>query len=543
MVATTLYDGFADMADRYPDATALEVRQLALTYRELREAALALATWILTEHSGTAPTTVGLLADHSAPAYVGYLAAQRLGAAVVPLNPRFPLEGNIERARLASAEVVLADRSSGGGKFHDEANHFRPTVIELADPDVVALARCGGLPPYTARPEDVAYILFTSGSTGRPKGVPIRQRNLQPWLRNMINRYQTRPGIRFSQNCDLSFDASLFFFAAWWSGGTVVVPQNADLMSPADYAADKRITHWFLVPSIVDIAQRLGTLDERSASRLLRYSVFGGEQLTLQHSETWLRVFPRTEIDNGYGPTELTITCASYRLPGDPGDRPRTSNGAVPIGQVYPYLEHVVLDESGHAAAEGELCVRGSQRFDGYLDPSDNADRFVIFDGIRAIPHEGGPVSPRHWYRTGDVVRTEQGQLLCLGRLDDQVKVSGYRVELGEVETAVRRHLGAAQAVAIALTSPGGSSVLAVAHTGEALDAQDAIRRLRAHLPVHAIPRRFLPLTELPVNVNGKVDRWRITQMFEASDGAGNGPQTSSGLLSTGDRRHSVADI
>jgi aryl carrier-like protein len=165
----------------------------------------------------------------------------------------------------------------------------------------------------------------------------------------------------------------------------------------------------------------------------------------------------------------------------------------VPIGAVNPGLEYRILD--------GELCVRGAQRFDGYLDPADDAGRFV--------PDEA-PVLRSHWYRTGDRVSGADGALVHLGRVDGQVKIRGNRVELGEVEAALRADDRVREAAVLALPSGDGGLDLAAAYTGTPDAGQDLVAALLAALPPYMVPRAVLHLPELPLNANGKVDRGRL---------------------------------
>jgi acyl-CoA synthetase (AMP-forming)/AMP-acid ligase II len=216
-------------------------------------------------------------------------------------------------------------------------------------------------------------------------------------------------------------------------------------------------------------------------------------------------------IVNAYGPTELTLACADYTLPADEARWPRTANDTVPIGRLYPHLESVVIDADGNLADEGELCVRGGQRFDGYLDPADNASRFVACTGDRAVTVSNEPLNREHYYRTGDVVRREAGEWVHVGRLDEQVQVRGYRVELGEVEAELRRTDGVQTAVVIA-TRRGGGTELVGFYTG-ALPVADVRRALRRRLPIYMVPRRLVQLRRIPRNANGKFDRPQLHEL------------------------------
>ncbi|HET6500051.1 MAG TPA: AMP-binding protein, partial [Amycolatopsis sp.] len=355
---------------------------------------------------------------------------------------------------------------------------------------------------------DIAYILFTSGSTGAPKGVRIEHRNVNAYLEHVIPRYEAGPGARFSQFFDLTFDPSVYdMFTAWGSGATLVVPTRNDLLSPVRFVNSRRVTHWNSVPSVISFALRLRKLDPASMPTL-RWSLFCGEPLTLQQAAAWQAAAPEAVLENIYGPTEMTVTCVEHRLPRERRDWARPANGTVPIGTVYSGLEAVVLDERGRPAAEGELCLRGPQRFPGYLDPADNTGRFVTFDGELASEHDGSAtLTDGHWYRTGDRVGRHDGALVHLGRLDHQVKIRGYRVELGEIEAVLREQPGVADAVVLTFTGEKGEVELLAAYTGDRQDEDDLLAALSRALPGYMVPRTLTAFEAFPLNQNGKIDR------------------------------------
>ncbi|MFG1653248.1 AMP-binding protein [Micromonospora sp. NPDC049275] len=478
----TLYQWFAETAVRVPDATALAVGPNSFSYRELSATAAGVARRL---RELTPRPRVGLLASRTPLAYAGYLGVLRAGGTVVPLNPEYPAGRNRMLAERGGLDVVLADMEADVA-FASAAGIpvLGPEDVDAADP---------AEPPTDACPDDVAYILFTSGSTGVPKGVPIRHRNAAEFVRLHVDRYDVRPGCRLSQTFGLTFDPSVFdMFVAWAGGATLVVPTREELLDPVTYVADRALTHWYSVPSIISMARSAGTLIPGSMPSL-RWSLFAGEQLTLDHAAAWADAAVNSTVENLYGPTELTVTVTTYRLPPDRGSWPVTSNGTVPIGRIHPHLEHRLESETG------ELQVRGPQRFAGYLDPADDAGHFLD-------PRTGLPTAtpgPDAWYRTGDRVGDEQGQLVHLGRLDQQVKVLGQRIEPGEIEAALRTRCGVDDAVVLV----GDADRLVAVYTGAERTPAELRAQLRAHLPAHMVPRRFVHRTDLPLNANGKVDR------------------------------------
>jgi amino acid adenylation domain-containing protein len=497
----TLYQWFAASAEKHAGAPALEVGARTLTYAGLRDLAGYLAAEAVTA-AGTVPDRIGVLAERSVLTYAGYLAAQRLGSTAVPLNPAFPAERNRMIAEAAGLDLILTEDASA------PAGLGVPELLMTEPADGAART------PPESRAGDLAYILFTSGSTGQPKGVPIRHRNVCAYLEHVVPRYEMAPGSRVSQTFDLTFDLSVFdMFTAWGGGATLVVPSREDLLAPVRFVAEKELTHWFSVPSMVSFAQRLRSLRPGSMPTL-RWSLFCGEPLTTHQAAAWQRAAPGGVVENLYGPTELTISCTAFRLPADPADWPATANGTVPIGRLHPNVGHVVLNDQGCPAVEGELCARGPQRFPGYLDPADNEGRFYHFgDGDRsARPHRAGDeLDDTAWYRTGDRVSWQDGSLVHLGRSDQQVKVQGYRVELGEIEAALRDQEAVRDAIVLALPGSGGTTELEAVCTGSHLEPERLLAAVAGRLPGYMVPRRLSVLDELPLNVNGKIDRSALT--------------------------------
>lgn len=484
----TALDWFLRSVAAHPDEPALEAGGTTLTYRQLDAWSAEIAGTL--ETSGRGP--VALAVGRAPWTYAAYLAVLRSGAPVVPFDPAQPAERNRRALVLSEAGLVLT-----GQDAHAAVSQISPVPVR-----VVADAPAANPPDPRPRPgpaeDDVAYVLFTSGSTGRPKGIPIRHRQLDEFVRHNVDRYRVGPGSRLSQTFGLTFDPSVFdMFVAWGGGATLVVPSREQLLDPVRFVTERRITHWYSVPSLISVARANGTLTEASMPEL-SWSLFAGEQLTTDSARLWARAAPGSRVENLYGPTELTVTVTAYRLPSDEARWPRTSNGTVPIGDVYPHLEHRVDPDTG------ELAVRGSQRFDGYLDPGDNPGRFLTADG-GAGGHDG-PVPADHWYRTGDRVAVEHGALVHLGRLDTQLKLGGQRVELGDIESAIREHCAVSDVVVV----PVGAVLTAVCvgpDTGSDTGSARMRSLLRGRLPAHMIPKRFVARARLPLNPNGKVDR------------------------------------
>lgn len=492
-----LHTWFTDSAAKWPDEPALAVASQQYTYAQLDALSSGIAAR-LREQAGPRPIA-GLLAARSVSSYAAYLAVLRLGGVVVPLNDAHPPERLKAVATAAGLDVVIADREQSAAF----ARELAVPVARFGAESVRALSRSAVTGDEHSDsgdehsdpgdelgdPEDLAYIMFTSGSTGRPKGVPIRHRNVEEFLRHNIARYAAGPGSRFSQTFHLTFDPSVFdLFVAWGSGATLVVPSADDLFDPVAFVNRERITHWYSVPSVVSMAAAAGLLPAGSMPSL-RWSLFCGEQLSAHQARAWSDAAPDSVVENLYGPTELTVTVTAYRLPADRAAWPDTPNGTVPIGEVYPHMEYRVDPETS------ELEVRGPQRFSGYLDPRDDEDRF-----------SGGPRAEA-WYRTGDRVAVGEGGLVHLGRVDEQVKILGQRVELQEIEAALCALPGVEAAIASVVVDAHGVKAIAAVYTGRPASARDLRVELMKRLPTTVVPKRFVHVDSIPLNERGKIDR------------------------------------
>jgi amino acid adenylation domain-containing protein len=487
--------------DRSPDGIAIRVGADTLTYTQAYERA---GHWAATL-GALRPTAVGVLAGKGPTAYVAVLAALRAGAAVVPMRPDFPAGHNARMLAASGATVLVVDRTGAetlaalakaDGCPVEAVSVFAPDGgVDDASPfRAVGAAPRGDVPQLPlVRPEDPAFMLFTSGSTGRPKGVVLTHANLAHYFDLLDARYDFGPRDVFSQAFDLNFDCALFdLFGAWGAGGTALAVPAMAYRDLPEFLRANGVSVWFSTPSAIDLVRRTGGL-RAGALPGLRWSLFAGEALRCRDAADWHAAAPDSTLENLYGPTELTVTIAAYRWAGEATQRVAV-NGIVPIGEVHDGHRHLLLGADDEPVdAEGELCVAGPQLARGYLDPADEHGRFLDRDGMR-------------WYRTGDRVRRLDGTALAyLGRLDSQVQVQGWRVELAEVEHALRE-AGLPDAVAVGADGPGGTVVVAF-YTGAPVRTAELVARLRRLLPDGFVPRRFQHLPAMPLNANRKTDR------------------------------------
>jgi len=379
--------------------------------------------------------------------------------------------------------------------------------------ELASAAGLADLPPLP--PDRVAYLLFTSGTTGIPKGVPIVHSNVRAFINWAVNRYGIGPADRFSQTFDQTFDLSVFdLFVAWEAGACVYAMSPIDLLAPSSFINKNALTVWFSVPSI-PAQMRKRNLLEPNTLPTLRWSLFCGEPLPRASAEQWQAAAPNSIVENLYGPTELTIACTVHRW------NPETSpamcvNDMVAIGTPYPGLTAVLVDDDLHPVAEGEageFCLCGAQTSPGYWkDPEKTAERFVKIDA------DGLP--DQTFYRTGDLARQlPNGEYVCLGRTDHQIKVLGFRVELGEIEGVMQGCPGVVQAIAMGWPISEGTAKGIVAFvSGSPIDTAAIRSACQASLADYMVPNRIIAMDEMPLNANGKVDRGALKARLESGE-------------------------
>jgi amino acid adenylation domain-containing protein len=521
-----LWEGFVGSSDAFGDRPALCVEGKTLTYDQLREQASCIAASLQShsEYSKTPMTAV--FGYRSSTAFAGVLGALMAGNGYVPLNRTFPIERTQIMFERSGCRSIIVDSTSFHqlGKLLDGC---REPVLAIL-PETTDVASCRARWPShtflgsrelspeaswdkpTPDPDAIAYLLFTSGSTGVPKGVMVAHRNVTSYVDYVIERYEISEEDRFSQMFDMTFDLSAAdMFVAWERGACVCCPSQKTLINPGSFIRDMQLTIWFSVPSTIAFMKKLGVLKPRQYPSL-RVSLFCGEPLPASSAAAWLEAAPNSMVENLYGPTELTIACTLYKW--DPSRSPSESElGIVPIGYPFPGMNVLVADPNLNEVKpgeEGELLMNGPQMSLGYWkDPEKTAAAFVTPPGKTDV-----------YYRTGDRVRrpVDGGPLTHLGRFDFQIKVLGHRVELGEIESVVRKLSGLEGVVAVGwpLTSSGCSGI-EVFLEGQVKQPESLRNGTAAILPDYMVPKRFHCMDRLPRNANGKFDRKAMLQMLE----------------------------
>ena len=454
---------------KWPAREALRIEGSVFSYAELDRWSDAVAVALIDAEA--THERVAFVANKRPAAYANVLGILKAGCSYVPLHPNGPEARWQRMLDISGTRFVLGEGPALSGLRHVEV----PTSITKA---------------FTSTAFNLdaeAYVLFTSGSTGGPKGVSVSRGNVAAYLSHLLTEYDFNESDRFTQFFALTFDLSVHdLFVCWGAGACLCVPTDDSALRASAFAHDEQITVWFSVPSLPALMHRMRGL-KPDAFPSIRLAFFCGEALPCDTARAFASAAPNARLTNLYGPTEATIAITAHPIDRTSLDRP----GLVPIGKPFPGHKAIIDGE--------ELCVTGPQITNGYLGlPEVNADRFVDVTG-----------TGERWYRTGDRARMDtDGTLHYLGRIDDQVKVAGHRVEPSEVDTLLSPLLDGGRAVTVPVHEAG--AVRLVTFIDVPRDTSELLSHCRTHLPSYMVPERILVREQLPLTIHGKTDRQQL---------------------------------
>jgi amino acid adenylation domain-containing protein len=479
---------FEEQVERTPNAVAVIDGTKRMTYRELNRMANRVAHGLIA--LGThVESIVGIHMERTAAIIATMLGILKAGGAYLPLDPQYPEERLRTMIEDSSCAFVVSD-SPDGSKFSSQTRVLTPSELQKGASD--------HNPEVAISPSNLSYLLYTSGSTGRPKGVALEHHSavsLLQWFRNTYPAESLRGTLA---STSISFDLSVVeIFLPLISGHAAILAQ--DVLTFPDLPAAAEVTMVTTVPSAAAALLATGKIPAT-----LRVVNMAGEPLSTSLVERFYAETAITDVYDLYGPTETTtFSTGNRRSPGRPPTIGR------PMGNTRLYIVDASL-ELVPEGVPGELLIAGEGVARGYLRRPDlTAERFI------SVPHlrEKGIA-----YRSGDLCRfTAEGSVECLGRLDGQVKVRGFRLEVGEVEATLLSHPTVFEAVVIAhADGDAGAALIAavVLEPSQALDIPALIAHQVRALPAYMVARNIMAVDEFPRTATGKIDRNQLKALL-----------------------------
>lgn len=509
----TLVQLFEEQVEQHGHLPAILWNEREMTYAELNQRANRLAARLASQHVRHTDR-IAILLDRSPLQIISILAILKLGCAYVPIDPEYPQSRIAFMLEDSGSSLVLTDSSL-------EAYVATSIPLLLLDQEEQVEGECEVSLPLTSlrhsesntgHADNTAYMMYTSGSTGTPKGVLVSHRNVARVVKN-TNYVTISPSDRVLQLSNYAFDGSTFdIFGALLNGACLVMISREsaiEIAQLAEFIEQKRITVFFITVALFNMLVDWDV----TVLKHVRKVLIGGEAVSIPHARKAVEFLGPNTLINGYGPTETTVFAAYY-----------------PIGHIDKHVQHIpigyplsqtklyILDQQGHLVppfVPGELYIGGTGVSKGYLNRDElTAQRFIRdpFDSTGTL------------YRTGDLVwRLPTGEVGFIGRLDFQVKIRGFRIELGEIENHILHVHGVKEAVVLARTDRIGSKYMAAYYTvhtngdsdGHVLDQDQMKVRLQERLPAYMIPSRLTKLEQMPLNLNGKIDRHALADFSD----------------------------
>jgi amino acid adenylation domain-containing protein/non-ribosomal peptide synthase protein (TIGR01720 family) len=484
----TLHELVEYAVRRYPNRTALRQGDAQMTYAELNERAEQVAS-ALRRMDLHPEQTVGVYLDRSFELVIAILAVLKSGRAYLPLDVELP-HARLEYMINQSGAGCILTRSS-------LSSNVTGSLAVLLIDEALAMPRTESTGSSTDKvdPKGLAYVIYTSGSTGNPKGVLIEHRSIVNTIRWRAEAYRFSEEDIFLQIASISFDSSVedIFTALSVGAGLVILPQaqRLDLTYIRNAIHSAKVTHLLITPSLYQ-----AMLNEIPDALILLKSVTlagepFGQDLVAQH----YKILGNVSLYNEYGPTENSVCSTFYAFNKD--------NQEVLLGTPIQNVQCLVLDRHMNPLppnVPGELCVSGPGLARGYL-------------GLRELTEEKFVSHPLHSntriYKTGDLVEwTKQGELRYIGRIDQQIKIRGIRVEPAEIESKILEYFGIEHTLVLPCTEPGRQTELAAFIVAEKdIDLDGLKEYMYTQLPKSIVPNRFIQLDSFPLNTNGKIDR------------------------------------
>lgn len=487
---------------KFSERNALFVKGNYYTYHQLSDSAKAIALTIK-KNIHPADKLIGIITSDDFETYASFLGSWLAGVGFVPINPKIPYERNNRIIDIADISIALSSKT-------DVSSIIDVSKVKVVSTKDLALENTDISSP-ALDDDQVMCILFTSGSTGEPKGVPMTLKNINATLDSFkALGYNLDEHDGFLQMFEFTFDMSMLsYLPAFLMGACVysVADAKVKYLSAIKLMQAYDITFAAMVPSTLTY---LRPYFKELKLNQLKYSLLGGEPFTASLAAEWAGCIPNATIVNISGPTETTMACMGYTLQKEMSCN-KVYNGILAFGKPWKNTRALVVDDQLKPASVGtmgELCFSGDNVMQGYWKmPEKNRE---VFFRITIGEEEF------LFYRTGDMAFVdEDGDYLTCGRIDQQVKIQGHRVELLEIEASARKYLGIFNVLAVANNDPDGFAQLYLFLEKYKGTSDQIIDYLKTQLPWYMIPNQVITLDSFPLNTNGKIDRVALVESLK----------------------------
>jgi len=491
---TTILDLFQQQVKIQPDSIAVQFKDTTLTYQELDQKSNQVANY-LRANFNCDQKVIGVLLDRSAELIVAIFGILKAGGIYLPISKTYPADRIAYMLQDSAAQLVFIDKNNV-----EIPNDIKRVPVSITS-DATTVA-CN-----YAQPDEVAYIIYTSGSTGRPKGVLIKHVSMLNRLCWMQNKYQLQPEDVILQKTPLVFDVSIWELF-WWSmyGAKLVLAEPGAEKSPEQLCQviqNEKITVLHFVPTMLNmLLVYLKEFNSNYSLSSIKHLFASGEELKVIDAKQFLDNHPHARVHNLYGPTEATVDVSYHEVLAS------TNYHSIPIGKpidnttLYVFNKEQQLQPIG---IPGEIYIGGINLAVGYLNREElTREKFVL-----------NPLDNQsRLYRTGDLGKwLPNGEIEYLGRIDNQIKIRGNRIEIGEVEYVVTSFDQIKNGVVLAKKANNAYQLVAYLVTETGFNEDEFIAYMAAKLPDYMIPSSFIYVNQIPVTANGKVDRNTLMEL------------------------------
>ncbi len=489
-------------ADRYPDHPAFVDQTISLTYSDTLFEAEHIASYFVSKEVFKRP--VAVLMDKGARIIAAFMGVALSGNYYTVIDSKMP-QNRVEKIMAVfEPTVIIVDKKNE--KRASELGRKYIVYEDLIDKIIYETDRIAILNIENRIIDtDILYVLFTSGSTGVPKGVIITHRSVIDYTEWVGETFRFNHDTVIGNQAPFYFDNSVLdIFSALRNGATLyVIPQMmySFPIKLLEFIRDHKVNTIFWVPTVISRVADLDLLDKCDID-CLKNVLFAGEVMPARQLNAWIRRLPNATFANLYGPTEITVDCTYYIV-----DRPISDNESVPIGYACLNTDILVLNDKNELVKtneKGELCVRGSSLSLGYYKNPEKTDTAFVQNPLNDLYRE-------LIYRTGDIVHyNERGEIIYDGRIDSQIKHTGHRIELGEIETAVFSNN---EIKSNCCLHDSSKDQLVLFYAGSI--KEDELRKyLCTLLPDYMLPNKYIQLANMPLNMNGKIDRVKLKEQL-----------------------------